>query len=172
MPTGILICGGPGTGKSTNVNKIVKLAKIRSFFTVDPDQLRNEPNPSDRAIEMVHEHISARKNVVYVGTCRRIKYMKDILDNMKAHGYRTIVAIVYTSLPTAIKRVEMRKHQPVSEEALRYMYSSFKRNAPEYVKLNTIDELYFFNNEDTFTLLFSKIGNETKLHNEELDFYF
>ena len=155
MPTGLLVCGGSGAGKSSHLKDIVKDARMRSFLLIDPDQM-NAPNhvvASKMAFETLHETIASRKNFAYVGTCAGTRNIHEILRIMKEHGYRVVVAIVHVNLDTAIERVRARKEQPVPEKVVRELYDYFKKGARNYLKFSEIDELFLYSNDPDFTKL-------------------
>lgn len=155
MPTGLLVCGGSGAGKSSHLQEIVKDARMRSFLLIDPDKM-DAPNhvvASKMAFESVYETIRQRKNFAYVGTCAGTRGMHDILRTMRDYGYRIVVAIVHVSLPTAIERVRARKEQPVPEKVVRELYDYFKKGARNYLKFPEIDELFLYSNDPDFMQL-------------------
>jgi len=155
---GILICGPPGTGKSTNIQKMLDQAGFdEDYILADPDKLPGEhTEQSVKALELVDEAISSKKSVVYVAACHGIRTVSAILKKMKSHKYRTVVAISYTTIPTALKRIAARTHQPLDADIASEVHQFFKTKAERYMTLANIDELYLFNNETDFNLLLSK----------------
>ena len=175
MPVGVLICGAPGTGKSTNVHRVLKNAGFeREFVLVDPDKIKADTHSeqSSRAIVLLAETIDDRKNVVYVGSCLAVSEMNAILKKMKSKKYRTVVAVSYTSLNTALKRIAQRKEQPLDVDIASEVHSYFKTKSERYMKLSSIDEIYLYNNETEFNMLFSRKNKKITCSDPHGEFYF
>jgi predicted ABC-type ATPase len=89
---------------------------------------------------------------------------------MKAKKYRVVIAIVYTTLPTALDRIRKRTHQPVPEDVVHDLHAFFKSKAERYMKLDV--EIYLYNNETDFNLLLSKKHKKIVCRDGNADFYF
>lgn len=162
MKFGFLICGPSGTGKSSHVTEMLKNANItQKFLLIDPDKLEGiHSEQSKKALELVYEQIEKNKNFVYIATCGGMKIIQTILKKMKEKKMRSIVAIPYIKLSTALERVKKRTEQIVSEEVIKDLHSFFNTKAERYMKLNNLDEIYLYNNETDFNLLYSKIKDK------------
>jgi len=175
MPVGILVCGAPGTGKSTHVHKVLLNAGFSGeFVLVDPDKIKatTHSEQSAAAIELLQETINERKDVVYVGSCVGVKTMDSILKMMKVKNYRTIVAVSYSSLSTSLRRIAARKDQPLDVDIASEVHRYFSTKAERYMKLPSIDEIYLYNNETDFNLLFSRKKKKITCSDPEGEFYF
>jgi len=175
MPVGVLICGPPGTGKSSNIPSVLKNADFKDeFVLVDPDKIKADSHAeqSSKAIQMLEETVSKKKNVVYVGSCSGVSSINSILKAMKSRKYRTIVAISYTSSSTALKRIAARKDQPLDKDIASEVYTYFSTKAQRYMNLPAIDEIYLYNNETDFNLLFSRKKKKIVCSDLEGEFYF
>ena len=163
MKIGFLICGPSGVGKTSNVEKMLKNAGInRKLKIVDPDQItaNTHAEQSNLALIEVVELIQKGTPFVYIATCGGIRATGELIDHMKQKGFRTIVAIPYTTLSTALSRIENRPHQPVPEEVVKELHHFFKRKAERYMNMPNLDEVYLYNNEKDFNLLLEKKSNK------------
>ena len=170
---GFLVCGSPGTGKSSHVSEMLDKAGLADpFLIIDPDKIAASTHEerSTSAMKMVLETISKGKSFVYIATCGGTRIVLDLLSRMKIKKYRTVVAIPYTSLTTALSRIAKRTEQPVAEDVVRDLYAFFKTKAERFMKMKNLDEVYLYNNETEFNLLL-------KMKNKHVacsagDFYF
>uniref|UniRef100_A0A6C0CG63 AAA+ ATPase domain-containing protein n=1 Tax=viral metagenome TaxID=1070528 RepID=A0A6C0CG63_9ZZZZ len=174
MKYGILICGAPGTGKSTHIKKMLDQAGFdEEYILADPDKLPGEHSEqSKKAFELLEEAIEHKKNVVYVGSCVGVRTIHGILHEMKTNKFHTIVAIAYTSIPTALKRIASRTEQPLDADIASEVHQFFKTKAEKYMKLHEIDALYLYNNETEFNLLLSKKKKKIVCSDPKGEFYF
>lgn len=175
MPVGVLICGAPGTGKSTNAHRVMKNAGFEGeFVLVDPDKIKADSHSeqTSRAIVLLAETIDDRKDLVYVGSCLTVSQINAILKKMKNKKYRTVVAISYSSLSTSLKRIAARKDQPLDVDIASEVHSYFKTKAERYMNLPSIDEIYLYNNETEFNMLFSRKKKKITCSDPHGEFYF
>ena len=170
MRLGILVCGPSGVGKSSHIKEITKEAPV---FLIDPDKLEgSHTEQSKKAMELVEESIQDKKSFVFVGTCGGMQIIKSLLKKMKKNTFKTVVAIVYTSLPNALKRIKDRPEQPVTEDVTKDLHAFFKTKAERYMNLADIDELYLYSNETDFKLLLSKKKKKIVCQSSDSEFYF
>jgi predicted ABC-type ATPase len=172
-PIGLLVCGPSGVGKTSNINKMLENAGIRKELTiVDPDKRKEETHQerSEAALELVKETIEGGESFCYTATCGGMRIITDLIRRMKARKYRIVVAIVYTSLPVALERIQKRTHQPVSTDIVEDLHAFFKTKAERYMKLDV--EIYLYNNETDFNLLFSRKNKKIVCRDGDMDFYF
>jgi len=175
MPVGVLICGAPGTGKSSNIPLVLKNADFKDeFVLVDPDKIKAESHSeqSKMAFELLKKTVTEKKDVVYVGSCLSVGTLNNILKDMKSKKYRTVVAISYTSLSTAIKRIAARKDQPLDADIASEVHRYFATKAERYMNLPAIDEIYLYNNETNFNMLFSRKKKKIVCADSSREFYF
>jgi len=172
-PLGFLICGPSGVGKTTHFKKMLNNAGVYSEVTLfDPD-LRREADHAVRSeltLEAVQHAIQDGINFGYIATCGGNKTIDDLIQRMKANKYRVVVCIVYVSLPIALERIQKRTHQPVPDDVVIDLHRFFKTKAERFMKLPI--EIYLYNNETDFNLLYSKKDKQIVCRNKGLDFFF
>ena len=174
MVHGVLICGPPGTGKSTNVRTMLDNAGVyEDYILVDPDKMPgNHPEQSKAAIQLLNDLVKQRKSVVYVGSCLSTRTTMSILRKMKDNKYTTVVAIAYTTVPTALKRIAGRTHQPLDPMIASDVHAFFTSKAGRFITMPNIDGLYLYNNEDNFNLLWARKKKKVMCIHPEGEFYF
>ena len=66
MVHGFLICGPPGTGKSTHIRTMLRKAGFdQEYVLADPDKLPgSHEEQSDGAIKLLKDTVSEKKNVM------------------------------------------------------------------------------------------------------------
>ena len=174
MPVGILICGPSGVGKTSNINKMLTNAGIRliDLNGIDPDERDEETHEerSKKALELVKDTIETGYSFYYTATCGSGKVINDLIARMKEKNYHIIVALVYTSLPTALERIRKRTHQPTPDEVVKDLHAFFKTKAERFMKLPV--EVYLYNNEEQFSLLLSKKNKKIVCRTTDADFFF
>lgn len=173
MPIGFLVCGPSGVGKNTHFNTMLQNAGIKEeVFLIDPDSRKEKTHDerSSLALSNVFDHISRGKNFGYTATCGGNKTVDELLMRMRANKYRIVVAIVYTTLPTALERIRKRSNQPVPDLVVEDLHSFFKTKAERFMKLPV--EIYLYNNETDFNLLYSRKNKKIVCRDGEADFYF
>ena len=170
---GFLVCGPSGVGKTSHFNTMLQNAGIKEdIFLVDPDK-RKEDSHEERsrlAYQTVKNMIAESKNFGYTATCGGIKAINELIMLMQQNKYRIIVAIVYTSLPTALERIRKRTHQPVPDIVVDDLHAFFKTKAERFMKMNV--EIYLYNNETDFNLLYSRKNKKIVCRDGDSDFYF
>jgi len=172
MKIGLLVCGPSGVGKSSHISEMLSHSGS-NFLVIDPDKLEgSHSEQSKTAYQNVLDAIETGQNFVYPATCGGIRLVTNILHRMKDKNYKTVVAIVYTSLPVALERIKKRTHQPVPDDVVEDLHKFFKSKAERYMKIPEIDELYLYNNEEQFSLLLSKKKKIITCRNSNSDFYF
>ena len=157
-PFGFFVCGPPGVGKSSHVPEMLKLAGISDKYTlIDPDLLEGDTHlkKSQKAAELVKDSIAKKESFVYVATCGGLKVMISYLKAMKSNGMKSVVAIPYTKLTTALNRISKRE-QATPEEVTKDLHAFFATKAEAYMTLRDLEEVYLYNNETEFNLLYSR----------------
>jgi predicted ABC-type ATPase len=178
MKYGFLICGPSGIGKSSNVEKMIENAGLnkKDFLIIDPDLLKGtHTQQSTQALENVYLAIMNNQSFIYIATCGGTKIIMDILFQLKTNKFQSVVAIIYTSLPTSLKRISQRSEQPVPEDVVKDLHQFFNKKAERFMTLPNIDQIYLFNNETNFNLLLSRKSKKiicSSSSNDNNEFYF
>lgn len=174
MPIGFLICGPSGVGKTSNINIMLTNAGIRvqELIGIDPDERKEESHEerSKEALESVKYTIDKGYSFYYTATCGSGKIINDLISRMKVKNYHIIIALVYTSLPTALERIKKRTHQLTPEAVVKDLHAFFKTKAERFMKLPV--EVYLYNNEEQFSLLLSKKKKKIICRTTDADFFF
>lgn len=171
MPIGFLGCGPSGVGKTSHFKEMLHQAGIKNVQLFDPD-VRSEPDHADRsagALKDVQDAIEAGESFGYTATCAAVRIIKDLIKRMKAKKYRIVIAIVYTDLPTALKRIDGRS-QKVPGSVVEDLHAYFKKQAEKYMKMDV--DLYLYNNQQEFSLLLSRKNKKIVCRSGDTDFYF
>ena len=171
---GLLICGPSGVGKTSNISKMLENAGIRAkdLVGIDPDQQKQKTHEerSNAALDLVKQTIDLNKPFYYTATCGGNQVVNDLLMRMRAKKYRIVVAIVYTTLSTALERIRKRTEQPVPDIVVEDLHAFFKTKAERFMKLPV--EIYLYNNETDFNLLYSRKNKKIVCRDGDADFYF
>jgi predicted ABC-type ATPase len=167
MPTGVLVCGSSGTGKTTIRDKFKK----KSYLVFDTDEVDADTQEERSRInfERTHSAINSGKNLLYDGTCRNYAKTIEIVEHMKQKDYKVIIVITYTKLSTALDRISKRE-RTVPESVVKRIYEEIKRKAERY--MDKPDEIYLYNNEESPTLIYSRKNKKIKCILPESEFYF
>jgi predicted ABC-type ATPase len=111
-------------------------------------------------------------SIFYDGTCRNKKDISEVMKYLKTKGYRIILGMTYTTLPTALKRLEERRNQFVPESVAKDIYQHMSKNAEVYMDIKDIDEIYLYNNEISATLIYKKTAKSVDCILPTEQFYF
>lgn len=171
----IFVCGASGTGKSSMRYKFLNDAKIKtSFVYLNIDDIKEVGREDARNIfnHSLLRAIEDGYSIFYDGTCRNKRDVSDTMKLLKSRNYKIILGMTYTSLPVALKRLEDRQGQFVSESVARDIYQHMNKNAEVYMDMKEIDEVYLYNNENTTTLIFKKTEKEVQCLLPDEGFYF
>lgn len=171
----IFICGASGTGKTTMRHKFLRDAKIKTTFVyLNLDDIKEVGLEEARRLlqALTKRVIENGYSLFYDGTCRNKNDTIETMKSLKARDYRIILGMTYTTLPTALKRLDERRGQYLSESAAKDIYQHMTKNAETYMDLKQIDELYLYNNENNVTLIFRKSNKRVECLMPESDFYF
>jgi predicted ABC-type ATPase len=155
----VFICGSSGTGKTSMRYKFLNDAKIKtSFVYLNMDTIKEVGREEARRIlnYSLTRAVDDGYSIFYDGTCRNKGDIQDVMKRLKAKGYKIVLGMTYTTLPTALKRLEERQQQFVSESVAKDIYQHMSKNAEVYMSIKDIDEIYLYNNEITTTLIYKK----------------
>lgn len=171
----IFVCGASGTGKTTMRYKFLSDAKVKtSLAYINLDDIKEVGREDARKIlnYSLLKAIEDGYSIFYDGTCRNKGDIAESMKLMKSKDYKIIMGMTYTTLPTALKRLEDRKNQFVSESVAKDIYKHMSKNAESYMDMKDIDEVYLYNNENTTTLIFKKTAKEVQCILPDEHFYF
>lgn len=172
----LFFCGAAGTGKTTGRHKFLRDTKLKtSFVYLNIDDLKNVEGREQMRVlfnKFVKRSIEDGYSIFYDGTCRNKTETIELIKDLKSKHYKIILGMVYSTLPTALKRIEERRGQFLTETAGKDIYQHMSKNAETYMSVKEIDELYLYNNEQTITLIFQKTKKEIKCISPDTEFYF
>jgi len=171
----IFICGSSGTGKTTMRHKFLRDARIKTTFVyLNLDDIKEVGLEEARKLlqSLTKRVIEQGYSLFYDGTCRNKQDTIETMKTLKSKDYKIILGMTYTSLPTALKRLDERRGQYVSESVAKDIYQHMTKNAETYMDLKHIEELYLYNNEENVTLIFKKTNKRVECLMPESDFYF
>ena len=128
-----VMVGAPGSGKSTEVSKLLKLNPgavvisgddIRAELYGDADIQGNYYEIHDRMLEILEENIG--KVIILDGTHYRSSYRKEALAMLNSYGYTCVSAIVLDkTLDTCLKQNASRDRK-VPEHVIERMHKSLQ----------------------------------------------
>jgi len=122
-PKVLILCGPPGSGKSTIKNYLLIEKDITDYVNIDPDEIRTIlmsqgiTSPDDKTMSGItnafnkricDEAQKQRFNIVFDTTGQNFRAVADLLRNSCEALYKTYFAIVYASLETCISRINSR----------------------------------------------------------------
>lgn len=171
----VFICGASGTGKSSMRYKFLNDAKIKtSFAYINLDDIKEVGREEARRVmnHALTRAVEEGYSIFYDGTCRNKKDIQEVMKYLKTKDYKIVLGMTYTTLPTALKRLEERRNQFVAESVAKDVYQHMSKNAEIYMDLKEIDEVYLYNNEETATLIFKKTDKEVQCIRPDEKFYF
>ena len=150
-PKVLILCGPPGSGKSTIKNQLLESKNITDYVNIDPDEIRSilmregMTFPDDRTMSgvtnafnkrMSDEAINQRFNIVFDTTGQNSMAIFALIRSLRESGYKTHFVIVYASLETCLERVARRNAQlaesgsnriPLPLDVARVIYDGFMK---------------------------------------------
>ena len=191
-PKVLILCGPPGCGKSTIKKMLLSQNGIKDYINIDPDIIREilmhrgVTFPDEKTMTGItnafnkrisNEVLKQNLNMVFDTTGQNFKAISDLIRNSRDNRYKTYFTIVWASLETCLRRVEVRNQQlretssgrielplPVAES----IYNGFmqqKGTASMFLldyPVKPTETLLYNNNTDGSEpeLLYHKIGND------------
>lgn len=130
-PTLLVLCGPPGAGKSKTKKRLLASFGVETYVSVDPDDIRTQlmkagvdfPDPktmfglTNKFNERLADFALAedrRFNIVFDTTGRNYSAVNSLVRKANAAGYNTILAVIYASKDTCLRRVEQRNAEDTS----------------------------------------------------------
>ena len=122
-PNVLILCGPPGSGKSTIKNNLLLSKNITQYVNVDPDEIRTTlmsqglTFPDDKTMSGItnafnkricDEAQKHRFNIVFDTTGQNFRAVFDLIRSSRDSGYKTYFIIVYASLETCLARITSR----------------------------------------------------------------
>lgn len=202
-PSVLILCGPPGCGKSTIKNNLLTEFGIDSYINIDPDEIRTilmsqgVTFSDDKNMAAITNNFNKRisdfsldsnYNIVFDTTGQNFRAVSDLLYQSREKGYKSYFVIIYASLQTCQRRVQMRNEKLVAEgsgriqlplEVAAQIYSGFvqpKGTASMFlidypVKAN---QVFLYNNDTDGSepqLLYRKVGENVEFATNFNGFY-
>lgn len=199
-PNLLILCGPPGCGKSTIKSNLLREFNIDSYINIDPDEIRTVlmsqgvTFPDDKTMTGITNNFNKRisdfsldqnYNIVFDTTGQNFMAIRDLLKQSRQKGYKTYFVIIYASLETCQRRVEMRNQKLLAEgsgriqlplEVAQKIYEGFvqpKGTASNFLIDYRVeaDQILLYNNDNDNQepqLLYKKVG--TQVPNPVTDF--
>jgi predicted kinase len=137
-----LMCGAPGSGKSTYISRnlpnavVVSGDNVRAELYGDPSIQGNWMEIQRRMVEIIAENVG--KDIVIDGTHCLKQYRDNMVAILADHGYTKVTAILVDKpLEVCLKQNASRSRQ-VPEEVIRKMHHSFRESTK-----NIINESFY-----------------------------
>jgi predicted ABC-type ATPase len=206
-PNLLILCGPPGCGKSTIKSNLLREFNIDSYINIDPDEIRTVLTsqgvtfPDDKTMAGITNNFNKRisdfsldqkYNLVFDTTGQNFMAIRDLLYQSRVKGYKIYFVVIYASLETCKRRVEMRNQKLLAEgsgriqlpvEVAQKIYEGFVKpnggtasnylinpNKPDYPRI-TANQILLYNNDNDNQLpqlLYKKVENQ--LPNPVTDF--
>lgn len=174
---GLFLCGTAGSGKTSGRDRFLHDAQVKtSFVYLNVDDIRQHTGSQEKARiimkQLFHRIIEDGYSFLWDATCRNKSEVIESMHLVKSRGYKIVLGMVYASLKTALERIRKRTNQPLDESIARDIFRHMSQNAETYMSVSDIDEIYLYNNERTFSLIFSRSKKTIKCVSPDTDFYF
>jgi len=200
-PKVLILCGPPGSGKSTIKTQLLQSKGITDYVNIDPDEIRSIlmreglTFPDDKKMSgitnafnkrMSDEARNQRLNIVFDTTGQNSTAIFALIKNLRESGYKTHFVIVYASLETCLARVARRNDQLTETGSDRIqlpldiasgIYNGFMKGIASTFLLDfppRLDEILLYdNNADGGepTLLYQKVEKDVVFSSNFPNFY-
>jgi predicted kinase len=202
-PSLLILCGPPGCGKSTIKSNLLREIGIDNFVNIDPDEIRTVlmsqgvTFPDDKTMAGITNNfnkrisdfsLEERYNILFDTTGQNFRAVSDLLYQSRERGYKTYFVVIYASLETCQRRVQMRNEKLKAEgsgriqlpiEIAAQIYSGFiqpKGTASMFLvdyPVKASQVLLYNNNIDGAEpeLLYRKIGENVEFVTDFSGFY-
>jgi predicted ABC-type ATPase len=202
-PSVLILCGPPGCGKSTIKNNLLTEFGIESYINIDPDEIRTilmsqgVTFSDDKNMSGITNNFNKRisdfsldsnYNIVFDTTGQNFRAVSDLIYQSREKGYKSYFVIIYASLQTCQRRVQLRNEKLIAEgsgriqlplELAAQIYSGFiqpKGTASMFlidypVKAN---QVFLYDNDTDGSepqLLYRKIGENVEFATDFDGFY-
>lgn len=174
----VLICGAPGTGKTTNEKRVLNDANIHTqIVLLNADDVIKFVNDRKTSIEITkniaHRLIDDGYSFIWQASCRFPNAKLRFTEKLKHAGYNVVMAITFASLNIAVERVLKRTSQaPIAESIVRSAHKEFSSKGHVYLEDPNIDELYLYNNDESIKLIYERKNNIVFCYSPDSNFYF
>ena len=122
-PSVLILCGPPGSGKSSVKINLLHEFGIGDYINIDPDEIRvilmsqGVTFPDDKTMAGITNNFNKRisdhslqqgYNIVFDTTGQNFRAVSDLIYQSKPFGYKSLLTIIYASLDTCQRRVQNR----------------------------------------------------------------
>ena len=202
-PSLLILCGPPGCGKSTIKSNLLREFGIDNYVNIDPDEIRTVlmsqgvAFPDDKIMAGITNNfnkrifdfsLGERYNILFDTTGQNFRAISDLLYQSRQRGYKTYFVVIYASLETCQRRVQMRNEKLITEgsgriqlplEIAAQIYSGFvqpKGTASMFLIDYPVraDQILLYNNNIDGAepeLLYRKIGEKVEFVTDFSGFY-
>ena len=129
-PSVLILCGPPGCGKSTIKSNLLREFGIENFVNIDPDEIRtilmsqgvtfsddkNMAGITNNFNKRISDFsLEERYNILFDTTGQNFRALSDLLYQSRERGYKTYFVVIYASLQTCQRRVQIRNEKLKAE---------------------------------------------------------
>jgi predicted ABC-type ATPase len=197
----LILCGPPGCGKSTIKSNLLREFNIENYINIDPDEIRTLLTsqgvtfPDDTTMSGITNSFNKRiydfsldqkYNLVFDTTGQNFRAISDLLYQSRVKGYKIYFVVIWASLETCKRRVNMRNQKLLAEgsgriqlddKVVEEIYSGFVKpkggtasnylinpDKPYYPRI-TANQILLYNNDNDNQppqLLYKKVGNQVQ----------
>jgi len=113
-PLGIIVMGGPKSGKSTWVSNYIKSVRIKKFENLSIDVFKST---EERSL-VLEQTISEGKDFIYEGISLKLDRIESFIDKLKTNGYRIKVVLIENTAAKNMFNSDIKKIYDKNDQLL------------------------------------------------------